>query len=750
MKIICRLNRFMTSTPKRFKKLKFPETYKYSSDSEHIPLEFYLNVFPVAKEIDLQLGYFSTNAFKVLCVSFAQFIANGGKMRIVTNHILNHLDKEHLLNELKDDEIDEDDFVINIFQDVSKLAQTINEYGKHFFDCLKYLKKNGRLIIVPVKFDRTELAHSKKMILFDGEDYISTEGSINFTLHALIKNSESFEVNVPWEGLIFQRRIENERANFQKIVEKEHKDYNYISADEIEVVINSIGRTKEEKELVDDSIKLDFSFLGEKAKKVIEKSRFHFDYEYSIINDLPHFPYKDGPRDYQVKAYENWVDNNYSGVFAMATGTGKTITSLNCVLQEFKKENKYNVIILVPSIALLNQWEQEVKMFNFRNILKIGGGNKWEKGLANFVSNISWGIHLDIVILSTYRSFESDKFQKYFQKIQDNFTLIADEAHNLGANQSKKRLQEISPLKRIGLSATPKRVYDPNGTDAINAFFNDSPPYTFSFSMERALNEERLTEYKYFPEIVELQEDELEKYIEISKKLLRYFDFEKGEFKNDPIVEKLLLIRKNLIHKAANKISSFKRIIEELNKDNKLKYVFTYVPEGYFYNLENEDGERIIHSFMKAAIEVKPDLKINSYTASDESLDEILHGFAEGKIEVVFAMKMLDEGVDVPRAEVGIFCSSTGNPRQFIQRRGRLLRKHDDKPFATIYDMVVVPKINQPISETFQMEKSQVKKELQRVAYFASLSMNYYDTKQKLDNICNKYDLSIDQIVEEL
>lgn len=731
---------------KRFKDIKFPPTYKYSSDSEHIPLEFYLDVFPVAEKVDLLLGYFSTNAFKVLASGFAQFIHNGGTLRIVTNHILSQTDKENLLGS---NEIDDDDIVINLFEDIDKLTSTISEHGQHFFDCLKYLKYKGRLQIVPVKFNGVDLAHCKKMILFDGENYISTDGSINFTLSALTKNSESFEVNAPWEGSIFERRTNEERENFEQIINGKHPDYKYLNIDEVESIIDKVGRTKEELELVNDAFSIDFSKMAEKVKKLVRKKRYEFDYEISKEFDQPHFPFDTGPRDYQEEAYERWKSNGYSGVFAMATGTGKTITSLNCVLQEFKKSREYHAIILVPSIALLNQWELEVEEFNFKNILKVGGGSIWEKELANYASNVSWGIKKDLIIISTYGSFVTDRFQKYFQKIQDSFLLIADEAHNMGASQIKKLLPTVKVNKKIALSATPKRIYDPEGTEAIDSFFNDKPPYTYAFTMERALKEERLTEYKYFPKIVELQEEELERYIEISKKLLRFFDFDKGEFKKDPMVERLLLIRKNIIHKAHDKVNCFKNIVSDLEKQNKLKYVFTYVPEGYVYD-DLGDGERMLNHFMRAAIEIKPDLKINSYTAEDEDLKGILTGFSEGKIEMVFAMKMLDEGVDVPRAEVGIFCSSTGNPRQFIQRRGRLLRKHDDKAFATIYDMVVVPSLGETRPEYYAMEKNQVKAELRRVAYFSSLSMNFYDTRDELQYLCSKYELNMDQIINEL
>jgi superfamily II DNA or RNA helicase len=267
--------------------------------------------------------------------------------------------------------------------------------------------------------------------------------------------------------------------------------------------------------------------------------------------------------------------------------------------------------------------------------------------------------------------------------------------------------------------------------------------------MEKALEYGFLTGYKYYPQIVELTEEEFDEYSEISKKLLKFFDFENGKFKDDPIVEILLLKRKNIIHKASNKLSLFSSIVGELIKNNKNRYVFAYIPEG---NTQSEDGDtiKILNQYLKKIHEYYPNTKMNSYTSEDQNLGEILRGFEDGKIEILFAMKMLDEGVDIPRAEDGIFASSTGNPRQFIQRRGRLLRKHKDKTFATIYDMVVIPKLNSNLGELYNIERNLVQNELRRVAYFASLAMNFYDSKDTLNEVCKKYDLDLDTIINEL
>ncbi|PIB31821.1 hypothetical protein BFP78_08100 [Gaetbulibacter sp. 5U11] len=731
---------------KYFRELTFPSTYKYSSDSDAIPLEFYEEVFPISTNIDLLLGYFSSNAIKVLSRSFAEFIYNGGKMRLITNHVYSLADYENLLN---DTNLLDEDKVINIFSNLSEIQKNLSYEGKHFFDCLKYLLKKGRLELIPVKFNNVDLAHCKKMILFDGRDHIVTEGSINFTLPALIKNSESFQVETPWNGDVSINRIEDEKVNFEKIINKKHTSYKHIKKESIEVVINSVGRDKDISDLLDDSLELNKENYGDKVKKIIDRKKKRFEEKIELISNTPKFPYPQGPRDYQKDAFNEWVKKDYSGVFAMATGTGKTITSLNCLLNLYSEQGYYRAIILVPSIALLNQWEEEVKSFNFKKTLKVGGGNNWEKDLANYSSNYSWGLKNDLIIISTYGSFVLDRFQKLFQKIQEDFLLIADEAHNMGANNIQKKLKDVKVNKKIGLSATPKRIYDPEGTLAIDSFFKDTPPYTYSFGMEKALEFGFLTGYKYYPLIVELNEVEFEEYSEISKKLLKFFDFENGKFKDDPIVEMLLLKRKSIIHKATNKLDLFSSIVEELIKNKKNKFVFAYIPEGNTINNEG-DTVKILNQYLRRIHEDYPNLKMNSYTSEDQNLDEILRGFEDGKIEVLFAMKMLDEGVDVPRAEVGIFASSTGNPRQFIQRRGRLLRKHKDKAFATIYDMVVIPKLESNLGELFNIEKNLVKNELNRVAYFASLAMNFYDSKEALEDVCKKYDLDLDTIINDL
>jgi superfamily II DNA or RNA helicase len=725
-----------------FKDINFPLTAQYSSDSEHIPLEFYENAIPKAKTMDMVLGYFSTNAIQTLCLGFSEFIYLGGSLRIVTNHQLTQEDKHNLLSEPT---LNNENQIIDIFQDLRRLKEELGPFGQHFFDCLKFLLKKKRLIVQPVMHKPNAMAHYKKIILFDGENYLYVSGSANFTTAGIIKNGESFIVDQSWGGETEKLRIEQERKNFDLIFEKKHASYDYLNPEEVIGIIQHIGNDLTELELLEKTCEMTKCFShSARIKKIIDRREIEFNTLLEQQNKYPKFPFPNGALDYQEQAYKNWVDNDYKGLFAMATGTGKTITALNCVLNLHEKTKSYNFIILVPSISLLNQWEGEVQRFNFKAILKVGGGNNWEKSFADYCSNFKYGLKSDLCIIAVNDSFASPKFQKYYKNIEKDFIFIADEAHNLGSNTFKNILTKINPDKRIGLSATPKRIYDPEGTNFLNAFFEDEEPYCYNFSMARALKEGRLTNYFYYPLIVKLEKDEQEEYNSISKQLLKFFDFENGCFKDNPLVEALLLKRKRIIHKASGKSLLFKQILKKLKDSGKLKYVFTYVPEG------EQDGTRLIDDFIKTADQFDSNLKLASYTAKDNNHKDILDSFSEGVIDIVFAMKMLDEGVDIPRTEIGIFASSTGNPRQYIQRRGRLLRNHKDKVFATVYDMVVIPNKNNEDRSLFNIERNLLKTELNRVAYFASLSLNAEDSRKELQDLCNSYDLNIDILIQEL
>jgi len=739
-----------------FKDIQFPETLEYRSDNDYIPLEFYMSVFPVAKSIDIHLGYFSSNAIIVLNAVFAQFIYNGGSLRLIINNILSPNDKKNLIDntDLKDE-----DRIKEIFTSLEKLK---NEFkgGQHFFDCLRFLMKENRLEIIPVTTKSNTLSHYKNILLLDeNNNFLYTSGSANFTANGILTNGESFTVSRSWGDNVEKSRIQKAKKRLTEIFSKINTEYIYLKPEEVKNAVFEIGKDKNAPELIEDAYKSLENYIPDNVSESLKAMEQNFYAFVEKINNEPHFPVFDGkqavPRKYQSDAYNAWIKNNYHGIFAMATGTGKTITSLNCVLEEYKKTGQYNVLILVPTLALVEQWETEISKFNFKKYVLVSGATKWKDDLDVYKTNARWrNIYDNLIIISTYQSFTNLKFLNLFTTFQEKFTIIADEAHNIGATSIKKVFSNLTCKKRIALSATPKRIYDIEGTKDLERFFKDNEPYCYTYSLGKAIDKGFLTSYFYYPHIVRLNDLELEEYIRISKILLQFFDSKTGSFNNSAEAERLLLQRKRIIHKAINKLDIFREIVKQLEKQQKLKYCFTFAPEGDFVGDNSfEDFNNIIDRLIIEVTTVSLKARVNSYTSRDSAKErkEKLRAFSEGKIDMLFTMKAIDEGVDIPRAEIGIFTSSTGNPRQFIQRRGRLLRKHPDKKNAKIFDLIVIPDTNKSEGEKyFNMEKSLVTTELKRVAYFASLSENFYDSRQKLNEVMVKYNLNLDTIIKDL
>src|SRR5690625_1010129 len=348
-----------------FREIQFSPNFTYSSDSDNIPLEFYLNVFPRAKTVDMFLGYFNSYTFSLLSEAFAEFIYNGGCVRIITNHYYSPLDHQIFFG-VEEESLDYKS-ISQILSNLKKLKSTLDAGGQLFFDCLKFLMKKDRLKIQPVLF-RNQLSHKKIMIFNDGDNTVMCNGSMNFTPSGLIHNGESFLVDVSWNKGVGQTRIIDEQNNFERVFNKEHKDYTYLESRHLEKLIDDFGGDKSIEELLQDSLKLNENKeYEEKVNALLSKSKKRFQSIVHAFENEPRFPFSK-PRDYQSQAYENWVQNNFNVLFSIATGTGKTFISLNCVLEEYKIHKQYNVIILVPTKILVSQWVEECRSFNFKNV----------------------------------------------------------------------------------------------------------------------------------------------------------------------------------------------------------------------------------------------------------------------------------------------------------------------------------------------------------------------------------------------
>ena len=721
------------------------------------PEKFFNDCLENSKEFDLQLGYFSSATISVLADGFATFISKGGRMRLVINHIVSEEDKQAISKGIHGGIID--CFDLTNFE---TLRQTFDEYQQQFFECLAFLIYDKRIDIRIIKpRNKKGISHTKSGQFRDGDSITSFTGSANFTISGLFNNLEEIKIDRSDSiDMMVQKRITRQREDFDNIMEGKKKNIEYLSPDNLISAIKSNYGDKDIEELLDVETKL----REIKKEKAIRERQESVEQVCEVLDIEPHFPYPSGPRDYQKTAFENWKHNGQKGLFAMATGTGKTITSLNCLFEIYQRKGYYKALILVPTITLVNQWEQECRKFQFTNITKVYSKNlTWRDEVERILFNEKYRAEkepeLSYIIISTYASYSREKVFRVLNSFDRRRLLfIADECHNMGSGSLVKRLKEIPYLRKIGLSATPERQFDDDGNARLKKFFGAEERYTYEYSMEEAIQNGVLCRYMYYPHLVQLTHEEMNAYVEISEKISRYFNYNMERFEHiDEILKKKLLERKRIIHKAVNKLEVFKKIVENrFQEKGNLKYSLIYVPEGNkpdyvgaeddFDNSEDieddKDAEHLINQYTQVVAEVDDHVTVRKFVSGQKDREEILNDFANGKLQVLTSMKCLDEGVDVPRSELAIFCSSTGNPRQFIQRRGRVLRTHPDKKMAELHDLVVVPEVN-PYSDSFKMEQSLLRSELIRVNNFAMLSENPSYSEMELRNVMNHYGLNL-------
>lgn len=752
--------------------IEWPDSRRYASDSDWKPVGFFSEGLCNSTQFDLLLGFFASSAISVLSDGFSVFLYNGGRMRLIINDILSAEDKDAINRGSSDMNIPAFDL-----SNLADIKATLSERDRHFFDCLAWLIRNDRIEIkiIALKND-VGISHTKCGVFSDGINKVAFDGSCNFSRSALIDNLESLSAYCDWDGGTDKARVRNIEETFNNTFSGENENVQYLTPEKIKTNITKAFAEKELTQLLQDECdllsrkhdsKLPTSILRildkahKRVKEIIRRQEDAANAVVASLEEKPHFPYPTGPREYQKIAFENWKNNGQKGLFAMATGTGKTITSLNCLLEIYNRKKYYKALILVPTITLVNQWEKECFKFNFTNVIKVCSANpSWQNDLASIRTlERLRGDKVSYVIISTYASFVRDRIFDALNSLSPSQLLvIADEAHNLGATSLRKKMAKVVYGRRIGLSATPDRQYDEVGNDAINEFFNVKEGYTFEYNMKEAIENGVLCKYLYYPHLIELTDTEMDEYVAISKKIVKYFNFNKGVFdKSDEVFTGLLIKRKRIIHKAINKQNVFRDILQNrIDETGSLKYTLVYVPEGnkpdtyeadkYILSDISDNGDdetqHLIDTYTSIVRDISPKTTVRKFTSDSTERDDILSDFEKGNVEVLTSMKCLDEGVDVPRSELAIFCASTGNPRQFIQRRGRVLRTHPDKKLAILHDLVVAPKVAASDS-TYQMERSMLKSELLRVNNFATLSLNPFYAQQELNDIMNYYNLNL-------
>lgn len=405
---------------------------------------------------------------------------------------------------------------------------------------------------------------------------------------------------------------------------------------------------------------------------------------------------------FQREVLTNWAQNHYRGIIKHATGTGKTVTAIEALRRHIAEGN--SAIVLVPSILLLRQWSDELQLELPSVAVQICGDGQsmWKRQgrLRSVLRPTSDGE--GSVVLATLDTASSPEF---LSKLVYTETLlcVVDEVHNLGS-PSKQKIMEIDFLRRLGLSATPERYLDPLGTQLIFNFFDGIlEPVISIFD---AIKMGRLVNYQYFPMAAHLNSDELESYNKYTKKIVKSINSKDTNVTLSDATKKLLIQRARIIKKANSKLSIAVDIVSKSYRDG--EYWLLYCEDT---NQLEDLNDRLRREGINPRI----------YTTTMEGSKEAELSDYVKRGGVMLSIGCLDEGVDIPKISHAVILASSQNPRQFIQRRGRVLRMDGAKDKAIIYDLFTLPPLE---AESFP--PNILKVELKRADEFAQYSLNKY------------------------
>lgn len=702
----------------------------YRSSRDNFVEDFFVPVLRCANRYDRAVGYFSSGSLFSLSRGIYEFSKNGGKIRLIASPYLTEEDFRAIDKGYKS----RDDIVVEAA--VRNLSDDIRFQSDNRLNFLSQLIEKGLLDIRLAFMESGRGLYHEKIGLISNDDsneMLAFSGSLNETNQALRENYESIEVFCNWKGNSESLRVEDKRIEFENLWANKEKG----------LCVRRFERI--EKEIV---------------KRYFRK-----------IDSIPNFDEKnflpDGYpairvslRTYQQEAVKVFLEHKGRGIFDMATGTGKTFTALGAIVELSKRlKFRLGVVIVVPFQHLVEQWAEEVKSFNIKPIVAYSQSDdkNWASHVSRAVSDLYQDIedHTFFCILTTNSTFCTNKFQKNFWQhwMPENLLLVVDEAHNFGAEGKLSHLDERFKY-RLALSATMNRHHDEEGTRSLREFFGET---CISYDLGEAIKQHMLTPYDYKPIIVSMSEIERDEYLEISKRIAsgRRVDTN-GRTIFTSAAKKALIDRSNLIATISAKVPASLKALKSYCEESHgaghiLIYCGTSTQSAYGSNLPDSSmfSEKQIDEVVR---KVSEGMKVSKFSA-DVGISErksLIKLFAEGRIEALVAIKCLDEGVSINSTRAAFILASTTNPKEYIQRRGRVLRLAEGKEKAEIYDFITLP---YTLEEAAQIEnpklapfKTLLINEMRRLKEFKRLALNDYIAGLEYTRICEKFRLDLDEI----
>jgi superfamily II DNA or RNA helicase len=678
--------------------LEISPTYRSGANDADPVKDFLEPCLGASDSYDRLSGYFSSRVLALAAEGLGQFLQGSGKMRLIMSSTLTPEDFRGLADYVARD-MDYSYLFAEIVNDVSLLTSAIE---KNHFEAMCWLLKAGRLEIKVIAFNRDDnldkgpIFHPKVGIFRDSSNNgVSFSGSVNETAAGWTGNIEEFKVFKSW--------IDSQKEYF----DSDASNFDYYWSGGASPHFLTVGLPQAVRDGLISHAPNDMPNLKPENTELSGAAPSKL-------------------RNYQNAAIKAWEANGRLGILAMATGTGKTKTAKGCI-ESVTSKGTTLIVVSAPYQHIAQQWVAELS--NLNPVLATGGSD-WKTKLNDLGNLKKLGIVRDICIIGVQNTIASTRFVEKTSELASNFEnalFVGDEVHGLGASAFQNALQSTYKL-RLGLSATPDRYFDEVGTRTLLDYFKGT---VFEFSTGDALSwrdpvtgNRALCDYKYLPHFLTLSDKELTLYDELTAKIGKYSGrvLDKEE---QSALETLLYKRAAVVKTASAKIPLLKQLLLQ-NLDG-IEHCLIYCHDMDQLMTVASLLIELGVSYQKITGEESnsPDPRFGGLTERDW----IIKQFALGTTRVLLAIKCLDEGVDVPSAKMSYILASSGNPREFIQRRGRLLRPSPDKDFALINDFVVVPSLmeitaDNPEEVSDSNSTSILRKEVARIEQLSRDALN--------------------------
>lgn len=664
--------------------------------------EVLIPCFKSSSQVDCMMGFFSSEVLVPLAPGLATFInCSQESFRLVISPLLRAEDRRAMEEGLTSPE----EMGRSVLDEI---VITEDRIEQHTLACLSWLLRHGR-VEIKIALMKKALFHPKVWLFRAGCDLIAAHGSSNMTFSGIQNNIEQIAIAMSWLNPAQEYTIEKFSEQFGRLWQNEDDNC-------VVIPIPQAIRDKLLQTYRSDTPPTEANLRKLYARAVATVAESPGTYDTFEMNDqsfaIPStLQYDEGPFEHQGRAVNAWCDAGYHGVLEMATGSGKTITSMICAHRLYDEHRPLLIVVAAPYVPLIQQWCNEISSFgiNAVNLTTASGPRGRAMELARIARRLRRGV-IDVAsVVVSHRTLCDSGFRSQIEAFDCTTLLIADEVHNLGSEGFTTDLPEFFDY-RLGLSATPIRQYDEEGTQIIFSFFGD---VVFQFTLEEAIGR-CLVEYDYYVHPVELTQEEMDKWHHLTERIRAQAWRHENE-ETDEYLTVLLRDRRSILENAENKPTALEAVLVREDLRN-LRYTLIYASDKAPEQLEAVNA-------LLNTLRVAFHPLTYEETANRERTADIITSFQEGTHRVLTAKRVLDEGVNIPQIEKAFILASTTVERQWIQRRGRLLRKCREtrKTHSEIHDFIALPP---GVDNNDDEARKLIRSELTRVREFASLARN--------------------------